>query len=100
MTAMDQYQRQARKAAVYQQVDDPLVLALGLCAEAGELGGEILDGLRRNREPDRARLLDEACDVLASLALLTYAAGLTLSEVAAASLTKLEIRRRDRPRPE
>lgn len=90
---LDDFQRTAWAGAIHGHASDPTALALKLAEEAGEVAGEVFQGLVTDTRPDKGRLRGELGDVLVTLALLARAAGLTLQEVAAASLEKLAERR-------
>jgi NTP pyrophosphatase (non-canonical NTP hydrolase) len=73
--------------------------AAGLAEEAGETLSLIRKHLYQGRELDRKRLEQELGDVLWCLAMTAKAAGLSLENVAAANVKKLEQRHPDRISP-
>jgi len=66
--------------------------ALGLAGEGGEVADIVKKYLHQGHELDRTALLEEACDVLWYLALLTDILGVTLSEIAQMNIVKLQSR--------
>lgn len=65
-------------------------LALSLCEEAGELGGVVKKYWRHGHEFNRAKVVEEAGDVLWYLTVLCAACGIDLSEVAGENELKLQ----------
>ena len=92
----DDYQRMARRTAVYADRDRVIYPALGLASEAGEVAGKIKKVLRdADGDFERAPLeaiRDELGDVLWYVAVLAADLGLSLEEIAADNLAKLEAR--------
>jgi NTP pyrophosphatase (non-canonical NTP hydrolase) len=72
--------------------------AAGLAEEAGEALSLVRKHLYQGRELDREKLEKELGDVLWCLAMTARAAGLSLENVAAANVRKLEDRHPDRVR--
>jgi NTP pyrophosphatase (non-canonical NTP hydrolase) len=94
---LDDYQRAARRTAVYAERHRVIYPALGLASEAGEVAGKIKKVLR-DQDGDFARvpleaLRDELGDVLWYVAVLAADLGLALDDVAARNLDKLASRR-------
>jgi NTP pyrophosphatase (non-canonical NTP hydrolase) len=72
--------------------------AAGLAEEAGEALSLVRKHLYQGRELDRDKLEKELGDALWCLAMTARAAGLSIEQVAAANLKKLEQRHPDRGR--
>ena len=72
--------------------DRLLDAAAGMAEEAGETLGLIRKHLFQDRPLDRERLTKELGDVLWCLAVTADSAGITLDEIAAANVAKLEAR--------
>ena len=92
----DDYQRAARRTAIYADQHRVVYPALGLASEAGEVAGKIKKVLR-DQGGDFARtplaaLKDELGDVLWYVAVLAADLGLSLDEIAAHNLDKLASR--------
>jgi NTP pyrophosphatase (non-canonical NTP hydrolase) len=90
------YQQAARRTAVYAARDRVTYPALGLASEAGEVCGKIKKVLR-DRGGDWAQapldaLQDELGDVLWYVAVLAADLGLSLDDIAARNLAKLDSR--------
>lgn len=99
MTAMDfaDYQRRAARTGGAVDVNHPIVYpTLGLTNEAGEVAGKVKKIFRDRggvvTDDDRAALTLELGDVLWYLAELCTQLGVSLDDVAAANLRKLEDR--------
>ena len=98
---LDEFQKAARRTAIYADRHRVIYPALGLASEAGEVCGKIKKVLR-DRGGDLgqlpvAALKDELGDVLWYVAVLAADLGLSLDEVAAHNLAKLTSRQqRDR----
>jgi NTP pyrophosphatase (non-canonical NTP hydrolase) len=93
---LNDYQRAARRTAIYPDHHRVLYPALGLASEAGEVAGKIKKVLRDQggdfgRAPIEA-LKDELGDVLWYVAALAGDLGLSLEAIAAANLDKLASR--------
>ena len=92
----DDYQKAARRTAIYADRHRVVYPALGLASEAGEVAGKIKKVLRdQDGDFDRAPLAairDELGDVLWYVAVLAADLGLSLEEIAADNLAKLEAR--------
>jgi NTP pyrophosphatase (non-canonical NTP hydrolase) len=93
---LNDYQRAARRTAIYPDHHRVLYPALGLASEAGEVAGKIKKVLRDQggdfgRAPIEA-LKDELGDVLWYVAALAGDLGLSLEAIAAANLDKLALR--------
>lgn len=91
---LDDYQKAAART-INRSLDDRARLvdaAAGLAEEAGEVLGLVRKHVFMNHALDRDRLRRELGDVLWCLAVLGQSAGLTLEEVAAANVAKLEMR--------
>lgn len=90
---LDDYQREARRTAIYAERDRVTYPALGLASEAGEVCGKIKKVLR-DQGGDWAQapldaLEDELGDVLWYVAVLAADLGLSLEEIGARNLAKL-----------
>jgi NTP pyrophosphatase (non-canonical NTP hydrolase) len=70
--------------------------AAGLAEEAGEVVAIVRKHLYQSKELDRERLEKELGDALWCLAMTARAAGLSLEQIAATNITKLEQRHPDR----
>ena len=70
--------------------------AAGLAEEAGEVLAIVRKHLYQDRELDREKLEKELGDALWCLAMTARAAGLSLEQVAAGNIKKLEQRHADR----
>jgi NTP pyrophosphatase (non-canonical NTP hydrolase) len=98
---LDEYQKSARRTAIYAEDHRVIYPALGLASEAGEVAGKIKKVLRDQggdfgSAPLEA-IMDELGDVLWYVAALAGDLGLSLDEIAAANLGKLASRKeRDR----
>ncbi len=92
----DEYQRGARRTAVYAERHRVVYPALGLASEAGEVAGKIKKVLRDRDGDFRAAPLDaledELGDVLWYLAVLASDLGLSLDQIARHNLDKLRSR--------
>lgn len=93
---LNAYQLQAQSTAVYPGKGTVAGLeycTLGLCGEAGEVAGAVKRILRDDEQvltPERrAKVLDEAGDVLWYLAGIAEELGTSLSEIAQVNLDKL-----------
>jgi len=94
---LDDYQRAARRTAIFADRHRVIYPALGLASEAGEVCGKIKKVLR-DQQGDfagapLAALKDELGDVLWYVAVLAADLGLSLDEIAADNLAKLASRR-------
>lgn len=94
---LNDYQKAARRTAIYAEHHRVIYPALGLASEAGEVAGKIKKVLRDQggdfaQAPTDA-LKDELGDVLWYVAVLAGDLGLSLDDVAAANLAKLGSRR-------
>jgi NTP pyrophosphatase (non-canonical NTP hydrolase) len=92
----DDYQRAARRTAIYDDRHRVIYPALGLASEAGEVAGKIKKVLRdEDGDFDRtplAALKDELGDVLWYVAVLAADLDLSLEEIAADNVAKLAAR--------
>jgi NTP pyrophosphatase (non-canonical NTP hydrolase) len=93
---LDDYQRAARRTAIYADRYRVIYPALGLASEAGEVAGKIKKVLR-DRDGDFAQapleaIGDELGDVLWYVAVLAADLGMSLEAIAADNLAKLEAR--------
>ena len=93
----DDYQRAARRTAIYADRHRVVYPALGLASEAGEVAGKIKKVLRDQGgdfgNAPLAALQDELGDVLWYVAVLAADLGLSLDAIAAHNLDKLASRR-------
>jgi NTP pyrophosphatase (non-canonical NTP hydrolase) len=91
---LNNYQQAAVRTAVYGSNCDIMYPALGLCSEAGEVCGIIKRIYRDDLEPEEVMddLKAELGDCLWYIAALAHDLGLTLTEIAAHNLTKLQSR--------
>ena len=91
---LDDYQRAAlRTMNPALSPDERLVdAAAGLAEEAGEILGLVRKRVFQRRESSRERMKEELGDALWCLAVTADALGLTLSDVAATNITKLQRR--------
>jgi NTP pyrophosphatase (non-canonical NTP hydrolase) len=94
---LNDYQKAARRTAIYAEHHRVIYPALGLASEAGEVAGKIKKVLRDEggdfaRAPVEA-IKDELGDVLWYVAVLAGDLGLSLDEIAAANLGKLASRK-------
>ena len=92
----DDYQKAARRTAIYADRHRVIYPALGLASEAGEVAGKIKKVLRDqggdfSRAPKDA-LKDELGDVLWYVAVLAADLGLSLDEIATQNVLKLRSR--------
>lgn len=93
MTTLDEYQLAAlRTVPDLEAVHLIQNMALGLAGETGEVIERVKKQIYHNHAPDPTGLAGELGDVLWYLAGLCSAYGLTLSEVAAANIAKLQRR--------
>lgn len=91
---LDDYQRAAlRTANPALDGDDRLLdAAAGLAEEAGEVLGLVRKRRFQNRDPGGERIVEELGDALWCLSVTADALGISLGDVAAANLRKLERR--------
>lgn len=90
---LDDYQTLAmRTAGEHSQRDALLNAALGACGEAGELADHVKKHAFQGHDIDPDYLVKEAGDVLWYLALIAHTLGMSLSEVAARNVAKLQRR--------
>jgi NTP pyrophosphatase (non-canonical NTP hydrolase) len=92
-----EYQRAAARTinTTLSDHDRLLDAAAGLAEEAGEVLGLVRKHVMQTRALPRDRLLEELGDALWCLSTTADAAGISLDEVAAANLVKLEARHPD-----
>jgi NTP pyrophosphatase (non-canonical NTP hydrolase) len=91
---LDDYQRAALRTTNPALPPNERLLdaAAGLAEEAGEVLGLVRKRAFQGREPGQERFIEELGDALWCLAVTADALGLSLGEVAAANLRKLERR--------
>jgi NTP pyrophosphatase (non-canonical NTP hydrolase) len=91
---LDSYQSSARRTinAALGERERLFDAAAGLAEEAGEVLGEIRKHLYQGRTLDRATLAEELGDALWCLSVVAGELGLSLDEVAASNLEKLQRR--------
>lgn len=95
----DNYQREAKRSAIYPEESAVEYVALGLASEAGELAGKVKKQIRDGRNWNGEKLEDHRQAMIAELGdVLWYAAemagrlNVTLSEVMQRNLDKLRDR--------
>ena len=88
---LDDYQRAALRTInpALSDRDRLLDAGAGLAEESAELLGLIRKRVFQQREVDESRLIEELGDTLWCLAVAAHSLGISLSNVAAANLTKL-----------
>ena len=92
--ALDDYQIEARKTAVYPSETALQYLSLGLASEAGEVAGKVAKYYRRDDDDFPIEdIVLELGDVLWFISELASLLGVSLSEVAEENLDKLQARR-------
>ena len=91
---LDDYQRAALRTVNPALTTEERVLdaAMGLAEEAGEVLGLVRKRIFQQRDPGRDRLVEELGDTLWCLAVAADALGLSLGEIAATNMRKLERR--------
>lgn len=89
-----EYQAQAKRtsAAPWPERERLLVQTLGLCGEAGEVADMVKKAAWHGKPLDLTKLQSELGDVLWYVADLATACGLSLEEIAAGNVAKLERR--------
>jgi len=90
---MDDYQRQARKFAIYDKSYKVVYPTLGLSSEVGEVSDKLKKWLR-DGHAEKEDLAKELGDVLWYVAILAEDLGFTLSDVAIMNLEKLDSRKK------
>jgi len=95
---LNEYQRQSRRTAVYQNIGkNPRYAMIGLCEEVGEIAGQLKRVERDDGDvitPERREKLKlEMGDALWYMASLAEELGLTLEDIAQANLAKLADRK-------
>ena len=93
----DEYQKEARKTAIYPNIGDNLVYpTLGLVGEAGEIAEKIKKIIRDNDgivlDEKRGEIAKELGDVLWYLSQLANEMGFGLDEIAEINIKKLKSR--------
>ena len=93
---LDEYQKAARRTAIYGERYRVVYPALGLASEAGEVAGKVKKVLR-DQDGDFARapletLKDELGDVMWYVAVLAADLGLSLDQIASDNIAKLQSR--------
>ncbi|SVD42579.1 uncharacterized protein METZ01_LOCUS395433 [marine metagenome] len=93
---LNEYQKRAKKTAIYPVEQAFPYLATGLAAEAGEVAGLISKGIRGDHMGmvDHNDLVKEIGDVLWFVSQLATQMDIDLSEVAEINLAKLEDRQK------
>lgn len=91
MNDIDAYQNAAIRTAADSgdNTFDVLILAIGLCGEAGEVGEHLKKVYGHGHVLDRQKVLDELGDVLWYVANLAYRTDIKLSEVLQRNVDKL-----------
>jgi len=89
---IDDYQREAMSTASAVDSSSVTVAALGLAGEAGEFADHVKKFIAQGHPIDHSKLDAEAGDILWYLALYAQATKTTLSNIAAANLSKLRAR--------
>jgi NTP pyrophosphatase (non-canonical NTP hydrolase) len=94
MTTMNEYQRLARKTALYPEELGLYYTALGLTGEAGEVAEKVKTMIRDDKtiEDCQIDIMNELGDVMWYIANVAYEFGLTLEEVAENNVLKLNSR--------
>jgi NTP pyrophosphatase (non-canonical NTP hydrolase) len=94
---LDDYQQRAARTINPSLTGEQRLLdaACGLAEEAGEALSHVRKHVMQGRALDRDALREELGDALWCLAIAAHAAGLTLDEVAAANVAKLQSRHPD-----
>jgi NTP pyrophosphatase (non-canonical NTP hydrolase) len=87
-----EYQRKARKTAIYPKKHRIFYPALGLSAEIGELNNKIKKKMRDNAVLDKEDMEGEIGDILWYVAAVSGDLGLSLDKIAQKNLAKLESR--------
>lgn len=90
---MDEFQKAARKFAIYSPKYKVVYPTLGLTSEAGEVSDKIKKWLR-DGQADKAEIAKELGDVLWYVAILAEDLGFTLSDVAEMNMEKLSNRKK------
>lgn len=95
----EEYQAEARKTAIYPNIDNNYIYpTLGLAGEAGEVAEKIKKVIRDNEgivsEEKKAEITKELGDVLWYVANLSKELGISLEEVAAKNIEKLQSRQK------
>jgi len=93
-TDLDEYQKQARKFAIYPKDFSVIYPTLGLCSEAGEVADKIKKGMR-DGTGSKEDIAKELGDVLWYLAVLSEDLGYALSDIALLNLEKLSSRKKN-----
>lgn len=93
-TDFDEYQKQARKFAVYPNEFSVIYPTLGLCSEAGEVSDKIKKNIR-DGIGSKEEVAKELGDVLWYLAILSEDLGYALSDIALINLEKLSTRKKN-----
>ena len=90
----DEYVSAARRTVNTTLTDDERLLdaAAGLAEEAGEVLGLVRKRVFQQREPGVERMREELGDVLWCLAITAHSLGLSLADIAASNIRKLEQR--------
>lgn len=90
---MDEYQKKARKFAIYDPKFKIVYPTLGLTSEAGEVADKIKKWLR-DGDANKQAIAGEVGDCLWYIAILAEELGFTLSEIAIMNLEKLGNRKK------
>ena len=92
---LDDYQKRARKTAIYPEIQEIIYPALGLAGESGEVCEKIKKYLRGDTNSNFKNDVEkELGDVLWYVANLAADMGLTLNEIATKNIDKLRDRER------
>ena len=91
---LNEYQREARKTAVYPPLMGLIYSVLGLSGEAGELANKLKKTIRDGSEgrPTQSDIAAELGDVLWYVSAVADNLGFSLEEIATSNLTKLRLR--------
>ena len=89
---MNVYQKAAAQTAIYRHEHQVIYPALGLAAEAGEVANKVKKILRDGKF-DREAIADEVGDCLWYIAALCRDLNVSMSDLAAANLKKLQDRK-------
>lgn len=94
--ALNDYQKEAQKTAIYPNDNNITYLALAVCGEAGELADKVKKVLRDKHgqfyKPDMVAIALELGDVMWYIANLAHSLGFKLEDIAKMNLDKIRDR--------